>query len=54
VERLLGWWAQAIREERPLVPGLLEGRISQEIIDACLRSADGQGTEAVGSPWGPR
>lgn len=54
VERLLGWWARAIRGGRPMVPGLLEGRISQEIIDACLRSADGQGTEAVGSPWGPR
>lgn len=54
VERLLGWWAQAIREGRPMVPGLQEGRVSQQIIDACLRSADGQGTEAVGSPWGSR
>lgn len=54
VQRLLGWWALAIREGRPMLPGLQEGRISQQIIDACLRSADGQGSEAVGSPWGAR
>lgn len=38
VSRLIGWWAEAIHEQRPMVPGLLEGRASQQVMDACLSS----------------
>ena len=38
VSRLMNWWAAAIREEKPMVPGLLEGLQSQIAIDACLDS----------------
>jgi hypothetical protein len=34
----MNWWAAAIREEKPMVPGLLEGLQSQIAIDACLDS----------------
>lgn len=33
VERVLGWWSTAIRERRPMVPGLLEGIASQRCCD---------------------
>jgi len=33
VERLHGWWSQAIREQRPMVPGLTEGVASQRCCD---------------------
>ncbi|MEB3307889.1 MAG: Gfo/Idh/MocA family oxidoreductase [Cyanobacteriota bacterium] len=33
VERLLGWWAQAARENRPMVPGLAEAAASQWCCD---------------------
>ena len=46
VERLHGWWAEAIRERRPMVPGLLEGLRSQRCCDAARESA--QGNNAVG------
>ncbi|QVL54016.1 MAG: Gfo/Idh/MocA family oxidoreductase [Cyanobium sp. M30B3] len=33
VERLHSWWSQAIREQRPMVPGLTEGVASQRCCD---------------------
>jgi predicted dehydrogenase len=33
VERLIGWWAEAVREGRPLVPGLAEAAASQRCCD---------------------
>ncbi|MFM8974541.1 MAG: Gfo/Idh/MocA family protein [Vulcanococcus sp.] len=33
VRRLIGWWAEAIREQRPMVPGLLEAALSQRLCD---------------------
>lgn len=39
VERLHGWWAQAIREQRPMVPGLLEALASQRCCDQARQSA---------------
>jgi hypothetical protein len=33
VERLIGWWSEAIREQRPMVPGLGEGVASQRCCD---------------------
>jgi hypothetical protein len=39
VERLHGWWAQAIRERRPMVPGLLEALASQRCCDQARQSA---------------
>ena len=38
VTRLIGWWADAVRQQRPMVPGLLEGLASQQVMDACLSS----------------
>ena len=39
VARLLGWWAAAVAENRPMVPGLAEGVASQAVADAVKRSA---------------
>jgi len=39
VERLIGWWSEAIRAQRPMVPGLVEGVASQR----CCDLARGQG-----------
>lgn len=33
VERLIGWWAEAVREGRPMVPGLAEAAASQHCCD---------------------
>jgi hypothetical protein len=33
VERLIGWWAEAVREGRPMVPGLGEAAASQHCCD---------------------
>ena len=33
VRRLIGWWAEAIREQRPMVPGLSEAVASQRVCD---------------------
>jgi predicted dehydrogenase len=33
VRRLLGWWAEAVREHRPMVPGLAEAVSSQRCCD---------------------
>lgn len=33
VERLIGWWAEAAREGRPMVPGLAEAAASQHCCD---------------------
>ncbi len=33
VERIHGWWSDAIRERRPMVPGLAEGAASQRCCD---------------------
>ena len=38
VERLHGWWAEAIRERRPMVPGLLEALSSQRCCDQARQS----------------
>ena len=38
VSRLIGWWAEAVRQQRPMVPGLLEGLASQQVMDACVSS----------------
>jgi predicted dehydrogenase len=36
VRRLIGWWAEAIREGRPMLPGLAEAVASQRVCDlAC-------------------
>ena len=40
VQRLIGWWAQAAREGRPMVPGLAEAALSQAVCDAALDAAD--------------
>ena len=37
VLRLIGWWASAAREGRPMVPGLAEALASQELCDAARR-----------------
>jgi predicted dehydrogenase len=37
VERLHGWWSAAIREQRPMVPGLFEGVASQRCCDLARR-----------------
>jgi predicted dehydrogenase len=34
VRRLIGWWASAAREGRPMVPGLAEAAASQGLCDA--------------------
>ncbi len=44
VERLLGWWAQAARESRPMIPGLAEAAASQRCCDqarGAMRSRGG-------------
>jgi predicted dehydrogenase len=33
VRRLIGWWAEAVREGRPMVPGLAEAVASQRLCD---------------------
>ena len=38
VERLHGWWAEAIQAHRPMVPGLLEALSSQRCCDQALNS----------------
>jgi predicted dehydrogenase len=38
VVRLLGWWAEAVQQGRPMLPGLLEGVASQRAMDASMRS----------------
>ena len=38
VERLHGWWAQAIHARRPMVPGLLEALSSQRCCDQARQS----------------
>jgi len=38
VSRLMGWWEQAIREGRPMVPGLAEAVASQRVCDAAQQS----------------
>jgi len=40
VRRLIGWWAQAAAERRPMVPGLAEAAHSQTICDRALSAAD--------------
>ncbi|MEB3235485.1 MAG: Gfo/Idh/MocA family oxidoreductase [Cyanobacteriota bacterium] len=41
VERLHGWWAEAIRTGSPMVPGLLEAHSSQQCCDQALRQGHG-------------
>jgi hypothetical protein len=40
VQRLIGWWAQAAQEGRPMVPGLAEAALGQAVCDAALDAAD--------------
>jgi predicted dehydrogenase len=40
VGRLIGWWAEATRAGRPMVPGLAEAVHSQAISDLALAAAD--------------
>ena len=44
VARLIGWWERAIREGRPMVPGLAEAVASQRVCDRALRCSDAQKT----------
>lgn len=39
VRRLLGWWAECVRQDRPMVPGLAEAVLSQRCCDAALHAA---------------
>jgi predicted dehydrogenase len=39
VQRLISWWAAAIGEGRPMVPGLLEAAASQRCCDASREAA---------------
>ncbi|WP_216921500.1 Gfo/Idh/MocA family oxidoreductase [Synechococcus sp. CCAP 1479/9] len=39
VRRLLGWWAQAVRERRPMLPGLAEAVASQRCCDWARQGA---------------
>ena len=39
VARLLGWWATAVWEERPMIPGLAEGLASQVVADAVQKAS---------------
>jgi len=39
VARLLDWWAGAVQERRPMVPGLAEGLASQMVADAVQKAA---------------
>lgn len=39
LERLHSWWSAAIREQRPMVPGLSEGVASQRCCDLARRSS---------------
>jgi hypothetical protein len=39
VERLISWWSEAIREQRPMVPGLGEGVASQRCCDQARAQA---------------
>ena len=48
VSRLIGWWADAVRSQRPMVPGLLEGLASQQVMDACLSSHQSGQTISLG------
>ena len=40
VRRLIQWWAEAAREQRPMRPGLAEAVLSQRVCDLALVSAD--------------
>ena len=48
VSRLIGWWADAVRQQRPMVPGLLEGLASQQVMDACVSSHQSGQTVRLG------
>jgi hypothetical protein len=39
VGRLIGWWAEAVREGRPMVPGLAEAVASQRGCDLARRGS---------------
>jgi hypothetical protein len=39
VQQLISWWAAAIRERRPMVPGLVEAAASQRCCDASREAA---------------
>jgi len=40
VARLLDWWATAVGEGRPMVPGLAEGLASQMVADAVRKASE--------------
>ena len=41
VARVLGWWADSIRQGRPMVPGLAEGLASRRVSDRAAQAAPG-------------
>ena len=41
VARLLGWWADSIRNSRPMVPGLAEGLASRKVSDQASQASCG-------------
>ena len=41
VRRLIGWWAEAIRDGRPMVPGLAEAVASQRVCDGARLAGAG-------------
>ena len=51
LERLHGWWAEAIREGRPMVPGLLEAHSSQHCCDLARQFAPAAGSAANTKSW---
>jgi predicted dehydrogenase len=51
VSRLLGWWAAAVQQDRPMVPGLAEAALSQRLCDQARRFATAC-PPAGGGGWG--
>jgi predicted dehydrogenase len=49
VRRLIGWWARAVQDGRPVVPGLSEAVASQRLCDAARRWRAGEPAQAG---WG--
>jgi predicted dehydrogenase len=41
VRRLIGWWAEAVRQGHPMLPGLAEAVASQRCCDLARRASDG-------------
>jgi predicted dehydrogenase len=48
VRRLMGWWAEAVRQGQPMVPGLAEAVASQRLCDAARATAEADSTGPAG------